>query len=266
MALATCPHVSVLFLSSKKLFCQPCARLWPIASGNDEEGQNRDDEEFSERQSHPLQHGLALARVPPKNLASSESGGHTLQVLTESRCVIGLGANLGDRVAAFESTVTLLARVGCIQGISNLYETAAIGGPAQPDYSNAAVLLSTGLSPKALLEEMLSIELRHGRVRTVRWGPRQLDLDLLWIEGVRVDEPGLKVPHPRLTERGFALLPLLDVAPDAREPSTDRAYAGMRKNVREQAIHVHGFARPWTDDWLAESPSGRLWQIADLGL
>jgi len=187
-------------------------------------------------------------------------------VLAESRCVIGLGANIGNAIAAFESAVTRLARFGRIQCISNLYQTAAIGGPAQPDYFNAAVLLCTSLSPKALLEEMLSIELHHGRVRTVRWGPRQLDLDLLWIEGVRVDEPGLQVPHPRLTERGFALLPLLDVAPDAREPSSERAYAGMRKDVREQVIRIQGLAQPWTDDWLAESPSGRLWQIADLGL
>jgi 7,8-dihydro-6-hydroxymethylpterin-pyrophosphokinase len=100
----------------------------------------------------------------------------------------------------------------------------------------------------------------------VRWGPRQLDLDLLWIEGVSVDEPGLQVPHPRLAERGFALLPLLDVAPDAREPSSGQAYAGMRNNVREQGIRIQGIAQPWTDDWLAESPSRSLWQIADLGL
>jgi len=187
-------------------------------------------------------------------------------VLLEIRCVIGLGANLGNGIAAFESAVTLLARLGRIAAISNLYETAAMGGPAQPDYFNAAVLLCTSLSPKAVLDEMLDIELRHGRVRTLRWGPRQLDLDLLWIEGVRVDEPGLQVPHPRLTERGFALLPLLDVAPSAREPSSDRDYAGMRKDVQEQGIRIRGIARPWTDDWLAESPSRSLWQIADLGL
>jgi len=187
-------------------------------------------------------------------------------VLLENRCVIGLGANLGNGIAAFESAVSLLARSGRIQRISNLYATTAIGGPAQPDYFNAAVFLCTNLSPKALLDEMLSIELHHGRVRTVRWGPRPLDLDLLWIEGVSVDEPGLQVPHPRLTERGFALLPLLDIAPDAREPSSDRAYAGMRKNVLEQGIRILGFAQPWADDWLAESPRRRLWQIADLGL
>jgi 2-amino-4-hydroxy-6-hydroxymethyldihydropteridine diphosphokinase len=180
--------------------------------------------------------------------------------------VIGLGANLGNGIAAFESAVKLLARLGRIQCVSNLYRSAAIGGPVQPDYFNAAVLLCSSQSPKTLLDEMLSIELKHGRVRTVRWGPRQLDLDLLWIEGVSINETGLQVPHPRLVERGFALLPLLDVAPDAREPSSSRPYAEMRKNVRNQGIRIQGFALPWTDDWLAESPSRRLWQIADLGL
>lgn len=187
-------------------------------------------------------------------------------MLADSRCVIGLGANLGNGVAAFESAVGLLARFGRVHRVSNLYRSAAIGGPAQPDYFNAAVLLVTCLSPKPLLDEMLGIEHHHGRVRSVRWGPRQLDLDLLWIEGVSIDEPDLQVPHPRLTERAFALLPLLDVAPDAREPSSNRPYAGMRKNVRKQDIRIQGFAQTWTDDWLAESPSRRLWQIADLGL
>ncbi len=180
--------------------------------------------------------------------------------------MIGLGANLGDKIAAFEMAVTGLARLGRIGAVSDLYETAAMGGPPQPDYFNAAVLLLTNLRPRPLLEELLNIEKRQGRVRTVRWGPRQLDLDLLWVEGTNVDESGLQVPHPRLTERGFALFPLLDVAPDAREPVTDRAYAGMRKNLSGPGIRVHGIARPWTDAWLTRPAGVSLWQIADLGL
>jgi 2-amino-4-hydroxy-6-hydroxymethyldihydropteridine diphosphokinase len=187
-------------------------------------------------------------------------------VLPESRCVVGLGANLGDRIATFESAVSRLALLGRVGAVSHLYETTAIGGPPQPDYFNAAVLLLTSLSPRALLEGLLAIEQHHGRVRTVRWGPRELDLDLLWIEDKRVDEPGLTVPHARLTERGFALLPLLDVAPDACEPATHRAYATMRKNLSGPGIRVHGIARPWTDDGLGQPAGASLWQIADLGL
>jgi 2-amino-4-hydroxy-6-hydroxymethyldihydropteridine diphosphokinase len=186
-------------------------------------------------------------------------------VFTELRCVVGLGANVGDMLATFESTVELLTRVGYVESVSHLYESAPVGGPAQPDYFNAAVLLRSSLEPRGILEELLSIERYHGRVRGVRWGPRLLDLDLLWIDGVIVDEPGLKVPHPRLVERNFALFPLVDVAPDAREPNTGRAYSEMRKNHRSQAIRLHGFARPRTDDWLADSRRNCLWQMADLG-
>jgi 2-amino-4-hydroxy-6-hydroxymethyldihydropteridine diphosphokinase len=186
-------------------------------------------------------------------------------VLTQLRCVIGLGANLGDMLATFESTVELLTRIGSIDSVSHLYESAPVGGPAQPDYFNAAVLLRSSLAPRAILEEMLGIERYHGRVRGVRWGPRLLDLDLLWIDGVIVDEPGLKVPHPRLVERHFALFPLLDVAPDAREPNTGTPYSEMRKNLRSQGIKLHGFARPRTGDWLADSRRHCLWQMADFG-
>ncbi len=186
--------------------------------------------------------------------------------MPEHTCVVGLGANLGDAVATFTSAIASLAQQGRIRGVSNLYQTAAIGGPAQPDYFNAAVLLSTCLTPQGLLQQLQKVEAVHGRERSVRWGPRTLDLDLLWIEGLRVDEPGLSVPHPRLTERGFALLPLLDLVPAAREPITERPYAEMRKNLSHQGVRRHGIARPRTDDWLADSASSTLWQIADLGL
>ncbi len=186
-------------------------------------------------------------------------------MFTEPRCVIGLGANLGDMLATFENAVQLLTHIGSVECLSHLYETAPVGGPAQPDYFNAAVLLRSSLTPRSILLEMLQIEEHHGRVRGTRWGPRSLDLDLLWIDGVVVDEPGLKVPHPRLVERSFALFPLVDVAPDARGPNTGRAYSEVRKNHGSQGIRLFGFARPWTDDWLADSPRHCLWQIADLG-
>ena len=111
---------------------------------------------------------------------------------------------------------------------SRVYETAPVG-PPQADYLNAAVLVETSLEPLVLFETMLEIERALGRVRRERWGPRTIDLDLLWIEGRTVDAPNLKVPHPHLVERAFALLPLLDVVPGA-EP-----YASMtidRSGVR----------------------------------
>jgi 2-amino-4-hydroxy-6-hydroxymethyldihydropteridine diphosphokinase len=114
---------------------------------------------------------------------------------------------------------------------SGLYETTPVGGPVQDDYINGAVLLQTDRRAWGLLEAALDIELRHGRVRGVRNGPRTLDIDLLWVEGEVVEEPSLTVPHPRLLERAFALVPLLDVAPDATDPRTGRRLAESMRGL-----------------------------------
>lgn len=147
------------------------------------------------------------------------------------RVVLGLGANLGDRTATLRSAVAALRADPAIEvrAVSARYETPPAGGPPQPDYLNSAVLLATALPARALVERALAIEHAHGRVRPdpVRWGPRTLDIDLLWIEGEAVSEPGVTVPHPRLRERTFALRPLLDVAPDARDPLSGEPYAAL---------------------------------------
>jgi 2-amino-4-hydroxy-6-hydroxymethyldihydropteridine diphosphokinase len=108
-----------------------------------------------------------------------------------------------------------------------VYETAPVGGPAQPHYLNAAVLLSTKLEPSVLMERLLDIEASMGRVRKKRNEARLIDLDVLWIEGVTLTTDALVVPHPRLLERSFALRPLLDVVPDARDPVTRQPYAAL---------------------------------------
>lgn len=141
-------------------------------------------------------------------------------------CVIGLGANLGNREQALAGAVQQLRGLGEVVCLSNLYENPAVGGgPPQPDFVNGAVRLRTPLLPLELLDKLLRVELLAGRERLVKWGPRTLDLDLLWIDGVSVDLENLKVPHPRLLERAFALLPLVEVAPNARCPKTGRDYA-----------------------------------------
>jgi 2-amino-4-hydroxy-6-hydroxymethyldihydropteridine diphosphokinase len=139
------------------------------------------------------------------------------------RYVIGLGANLGNRLQTLESALAALQRLGAVQGVSAVYETAPVG-PPQPDYLNAAVLLESTLGPAALLQELLAIERAHGRERQERWGPRTLDLDLLHAGDLTLSVPGLTLPHPELTRRAFALMPLLDVAPDARDPLSGLPY------------------------------------------
>lgn len=105
-----------------------------------------------------------------------------------------------------------------------MYETAPVGGPPQGDFLNAAVLVDVRGEPLELLDALLSIERSLGRVRDARWGPRTIDLDILWIEGVVFEHPRLVVPHPHLTERAFALAPLLELVPAAVDPRTGRAY------------------------------------------
>lgn len=137
-----------------------------------------------------------------------------------TRAVVALGSNLEDpaaqvnrgfdEVAALPHT-TLVAR-------SRLFRTAPVGYVDQPDFVNACAVVETGLAPRALLDSLLAIEKRHGRVRDIPNGPRTLDLDLiLYGDGV-IDEPGLRVPHPRAHERLFVLNPLFDAWPDAVIP------------------------------------------------
>jgi 2-amino-4-hydroxy-6-hydroxymethyldihydropteridine diphosphokinase len=139
------------------------------------------------------------------------------------RAVVGLGANVGDRLGAMRAAVGELGRTGVVVARSRVYETEPVG-PAQPRFLNAAVLLVWKGTPEELLRELLDVEARLGRVRSERWGPRVIDLDLLWAEGVVVERAELTVPHPGLRERAFALVPLLDVAPDAHDPRTGEAY------------------------------------------
>ena len=129
--------------------------------------------------------------------------------------MIGLGANLGDRLATLRAAASRIAvTIAPVERASRVYETAPVG-PAQPDYLNAAVLVRWAGELDALLSELLALEASFGRVRDERWGPRTLDLDILWSDVLTSDREGLRVPHPRLNERAFAKLPLLDVAPDA---------------------------------------------------
>jgi 2-amino-4-hydroxy-6-hydroxymethyldihydropteridine diphosphokinase len=149
--------------------------------------------------------------------------------------VIGLGANLGDRLGTLKSAVLALQAHGAVRAVSALYESAAVG-PPQPDYLNAAVLFDSAFTPGQLLTQLLGIERAHGRERRERWGPRTLDLDLLFSPSLVLNEPGLTLPHPELTRRAFALAPLLDVAADARDPHSGASYADHARALGEQGL------------------------------
>jgi len=123
---------------------------------------------------------------------------------------LGLGSNLGNRWGYLKRAVSHLPDV---KEVSPVYETAPVGGPDQDPYLNCVVQLNTDLTGRRLLEECQNQERSANRVRQERWGPRTLDVDLLWIEGEKIEEEDLIVPHPRITERGFVLIPLKDLDP-----------------------------------------------------
>jgi len=135
---------------------------------------------------------------------------------------VGLGSNLGEREATLWKALEGLGATEGIEvlAVSSFRETDPVGVIDQPRFVNAAAALETSLSPRELLERLLDVERSLGRDRAVeeRWGPRTLDLDLLLYGGESIDEPGLEVPHPRLTERAFVLEPLLELDPDLRLP------------------------------------------------
>ncbi|MDP6868570.1 MAG: 2-amino-4-hydroxy-6-hydroxymethyldihydropteridine diphosphokinase [Acidimicrobiales bacterium] len=127
------------------------------------------------------------------------------------RALLALGSNLGDRWGFLRDAVASLPDV---VAVSDVYETPPVGGPSQGPYLNCVVRLETLLGARALLDEARRRENEAGRERIERWGPRTLDVDVLWVDGEEVDEPDLEVPHPRMFERAFVLVPLFDVAPD----------------------------------------------------
>lgn len=151
--------------------------------------------------------------------------------MNERRVVLGLGANLGDRGETIGKAIAELASWPDVTFLaqSPLYVTPPAGGPPQPDYWNGAALILTSNEISLLLQRCLELERKLGRIRPdpIRWGPRTIDIDVLWVAGQVIDEPGLTVPHPRLGERVFALRPLLDVVPDAQDPRTGKPYAAF---------------------------------------
>lgn len=137
------------------------------------------------------------------------------------RAYLGIGSNLNDPVIQVQQACQALAQLPVSQLIarSPLYRSAPVGGPPdQPDYLNAVAALDTALNPDELLAALQAIEIQQGRVRTVRWGPRTLDLDVLLYGSLQRDDPRLTLPHPRLQERAFVLYPLYDIAPDLTIP------------------------------------------------
>ncbi|MDB6163654.1 MAG: folK [Xanthomonadaceae bacterium] len=152
--------------------------------------------------------------------------------MSAARAWVGLGGNTGEPLATLPAAFDALEQLPDthVLATSRLYRTPAWGLALQPDFINAVALLETELSARALLDRLLGIERAFGRVRRERWGPRILDLDLLLYGDAVIDEPGLRVPHPHLHERAFALVPMVEIDPAVlipRQCSARQALAAL---------------------------------------
>ena len=136
------------------------------------------------------------------------------------RVVLALGSNQGERLDQLQGALDALADTPDLEvlAVSRVFETDPVGGPAQPDFLNAVVLVETVLPARMVLERALAVEDAFGRTREARWGPRTLDVDVIAVGAEVLDEPDLQVPHPRAQQRAFVLVPWVDVDPDAVLP------------------------------------------------
>ncbi len=157
-----------------------------------------------------------------------------------TKCAIALGSNLGESFNILEKTINLLSHHSAIHLISHSpwYQTTPVG-PPQPNYLNGCAILETSLKPEKLLQTLLDIEQQFGRIRRQKWGPRTLDLDVLLYGDLILETPLLQIPHPRMIERAFVLVPLCDIAATWIHPIKKKTIKELLKAVNCEGVKIH---------------------------
>ena len=147
---------------------------------------------------------------------------------------LSLGGNLGNTREIFEQSYPLIEKkIGRILQKSSLYQTAAWGMTDQADFLNQVIEVETTLDPEAILSQLLAIEKVFGRIREVKWGPRNIDLDLLLVGEAQLNTTQLTLPHPRMQDRKFILIPLVEIAPDVLHPALHETAKGLLANTTD---------------------------------
>jgi 2-amino-4-hydroxy-6-hydroxymethyldihydropteridine diphosphokinase len=172
-----------------------------------------------------------------------ETHRNTMETNPRTRAGIGLGANMGDKEGQIRAALDALSRLSetRLLAVSRLYRTAPVGVTDQDWFLNAALTVETGLGVRELLAALLGIERDLGRVRTLRWGPRKIDLDILFFGDRVIDEDDLVIPHPRMHERRFVLAPLAEVAPDWVHPRLGRTINDLLAGLPDD--------EEWVEPW-----------------
>lgn len=161
-----------------------------------------------------------------------------------TRFAVALGSNVGERLTILLHAVASIENIGSIIAVGGLYETEPVGGPDQPAYLNSVVVLESSAAPEQVLSQLQEIESEAGRKRSVPWGPRTLDLDIVASDGQIVATESLQIPHPRAAVRRFVLDPLVDVWPDADVGEGQSASTALEA-VQDQGVEL--IAQVWAD-------------------